>query len=128
MLDRFRFSRCSRPALALASLALLLAGCDWASGVGFDAQSAMGSVSLGERCVDFMRRAFPDTRLDATDRKVSAESDSTTVVITADRRNVPADGLYARKVGVECRFENGVLTSFRWTEGPIRPLNTGQAP
>jgi len=129
MLDRFRTARClPRPLFALFCVTFALAGCDWAKGVGFDAQSAMGSVSLGDRCADFMRRAFPDTRLDETDRKVSANADSTTVAVAADRRNVPAEGLYSRKVGVECRFENGVLTGFRWTQGPIRPLSTGQAP
>ena len=117
-----------RPVLVLACAASTLGGCDWAAGVGFDAQSATGSVGLADRCVDFMRRAFPDTRLDETDRKVSADAQTTTVAIAADRRNVPAEGPYARKVGVECRFENGILTGFRWTEGPIRPLSAGQAP
>jgi hypothetical protein len=97
------------------------------SGVGFDAQSALGSVSLGDRCADFMRRAFPDTPIDVTDNQVKADSSTTTVTVTGERRNVPAEGLYAKKVGVECRFENGVLTGFRWTAGPIRSSSTGQA-
>lgn len=95
------------------------------SGVGFDAQSALGSVSLTDRCADFMRRAFPDTALDVTDRHVAISGDDSVVTVEADRRNVPANGLYARKIGVECRFANGVLTGFRWTSGPIRSANGG---
>lgn len=98
------------------------------AGVGFDAQSALGSVSYGDRCADFMRRAFPDTRIDVKDQQVSAGTNPIIATVQGERRNVPETGAYARKVAVECRFENAVLTGFRWTEGPVRPSSTGQAP
>jgi predicted small secreted protein len=113
------------PILALCFVAFSLAGCGWMSGVGFDAQSALGSVSLTDRCADFMRRAFPDTAIDVTDRQVTVDAETTVVAIAADRRDVPENGLYARKIGVECRFANGVLTGFRWTSGPIRSASGG---
>ena len=36
------------------------------------------------------------------------------------RKDVPAGGFVLRDVAVECRFDNGVLTGFRWTQGPLR--------
>jgi hypothetical protein len=107
-------------------VASLVTGCHWMAGVGFDAQSALGSVSLGDRCVDFMRRALPDTRVEITSRQVSAESNNVTVVVGGERSGVPATGPYARNIGVECRFENGVLTGFRWTSGPVRLSGDGR--
>jgi hypothetical protein len=107
---------------------LVLAGCERVSNLGFDTQSAVGSVSLAERCVDVMRRAFPHAGFDITDRRVKVEGNAATVGIAATRSAVPAKGPYAREVGVECHFENGILTGFRWTAGPIRPAGVGQAP
>jgi predicted small secreted protein len=129
MMNVFRsFRRLIRVVLAYSFLAPLLAGCDWMAGLGFDAQSAVGSVSYADRCVDFMRRAFPDARLDATNRQVALDAGIATVTIDGERRDVPADGRYARKIGVECRFENSILTGFHWTAGPVRPANAEQAP
>ncbi len=102
-------------------LGLLLAGCSRMSSLGFDAQSAFGSVSLADRCADFMHRAFPDSAIEVSDSRVNAQPGSTTVAIAAIRNSVPKGGLYARDIGVECRFENGILTGFRWTKGPVRP-------
>lgn len=96
------------------------------AGVGYDAQSKFGSVSLGDRCVDFMRRAFPDTRIDVTSRQVNVDGNAATTLVRGERSGVPAGGPYARDVGVECRFDNGVLTGFRWTSGPIRLSGDGQ--
>jgi hypothetical protein len=113
--------------LAPCFCALMLASCQRMSTLGFDTQSAFGSVSLAERCVDIMRRAFPEGGFDVTNRRVKVEGNAATVGIAATRSAVPANGLYAREVGVECRFENGVLTGFRWTAGPVRPSGVGQA-
>jgi hypothetical protein len=113
-------SRRAAVSLGLA-LALLLGGCSRMASLGFDAQSAFGSVSLVDRCADFMHRAFPESAIEVSDSRVSAQSDSTIVDIAAIRSAVPAGSLYARDVGVECRFENGILTGFRWTKGPVRP-------
>jgi len=91
------------------------------SDLGFDAQSTFGSVSLVDRCGDFLHRAFPDSPIKIGDSHVETAMDHTTVNVEATRTGVPAGGAYARDVAVECRFENGVLTGFRWTKGPIRP-------
>ena len=96
-------------------------------GLGFDAQSAVGSVSFGDRCTDFMHRAFPDARLDVTDRQIKIDANNVTVTIAATRRDVPEGGPYARSVGIECEFENSILTGFRWTAGPVRAADSGKA-
>lgn len=87
-----------------------------------------GSVGFADRCVDFMNRAFPDAGFDVTDRRVDVEGNDATIAIAATRKSVPANGTYAREVGAECRFENGILTGFRWTTGPLHPPALGQAP
>lgn len=97
------------------------------STLGFDTQSAFGSVSLADRCVDVMRRAFPNAGFDITDRRVKVDGNAATIGIAAARSAVPANGLYTREVGAECRFESGILTGFRWTAGPVRPSGVGQA-
>ena len=112
---------------ALCFWALMLASCQRISTLGFDTQSAFGSVSLAERCVDIMRRAFPEGGFDVTNRRVKVDGNAAVVGIAATRSAVPANGLYAREVGVECRFENGILTGFGWTAGPVRPSGVGQA-
>lgn len=89
--------------------------------MGFDAQSAFGSVSLADRCGDFVHRAFPNSGIEVTGSKVDAHLDATLVEVTAIRSDVPKDGRYARDVAAECHFENGILTGFRWTKGPVRP-------
>ena len=121
MWGNYRFSL-RRIGVALGlGLALIPAGCSRMTSLGFDAQSAFGSVSLADRCADFMHRAFPESKIEVTDSQVSAQMDATTVDIAATRNSVPVGGLYARDVGVECRFQNGILTDFRWTKGPVRP-------
>lgn len=109
-----------RAGLALG-VALGLAGCSDMSQLGFDAQSTFGSVSLTDRCADFMHRAFPDSPIEVSGSHVDAAMNLATVTVAATRSTVPADSGYARDVAVECRFENGVLTGFRWTKGPLRP-------
>ncbi len=119
-----------RGALAIAAGFLLvssLAACERMSTLGFDAQSSFGSVSLGDRCVDVVRRAFPNAELDVSDPRVKLDGNAATVAVGAVRSGIPADGLYARNIAAECRFENGILMGFRWTAGPIKPASLGQA-
>jgi hypothetical protein len=47
------------------------------------------------------------------------------VTVQGVRKSVPENSRYARSVAVECRFEGGVLTGFRWIAGPIRAATTG---
>jgi hypothetical protein len=36
------------------------------------------------------------------------------------RRNVAPGGVLQRELAVECRFDEGILIGFRWTQGPLR--------
>jgi hypothetical protein len=108
-------------AVAALGLGLVPSACTRFADMGFDAQSALGSVSLSDRCGDFLHRAFPNSGVEVTGSKVNAELNATSVAVTAIRGDVPKDGLYAREIAAECRFENGILTGFRWTKGPLRP-------
>lgn len=117
---RLRFSRI----LAAFCVVTALSGC---GEVGFDVQNAIGSVSLPDRCVDFMHRAFPGSDIAVTHQQVATTVDTATITIAAMRRDVPVDTPYARNIGVECRFTNGVLTSFRWTAGPLLRSTSGTA-
>lgn len=103
-------------------LAAALSGC----GVSFEeANLKLRDASLADRCADIMRRALPGEKFDITDQGTRRDDRSPNVAtmtaeVDAVRPDVPATGFLARKVAVECRFENGILTSFRWTAGPYR--------
>lgn len=113
----------------LAAAALALAGCSRFSEVGFDTKLAVGSVSLIDRCSDFMHRAYPDSGIDIVGSHVATDAENAVVTVAGVRSDVPADSAYARDVAVECRFAGGVLTGFRWTAGPIRAAaGSGPAP
>ncbi len=43
------------------------------------------------------------------------------VDVEAVRPDIPqSGGFLARAVAARCRFQNGILTEFRWTKGPGR--------
>jgi hypothetical protein len=110
---------------ATAAALLAMAGCGRMSTVGFDTQMALGSVSTVDRCSDFMRRAFPNGDIDLLDSHIDTGMESALVTVQGVRKGVPENSRYARSVAVECRFEGGVLTGFRWIAGPIRAATTG---
>ena len=112
---------------ATAGGLFVLASCGRMSEVGFDTQMALGSVSTIDRCSDFMRRAFPNGNIDLAGSHIDTTMETSLVTVQGVRSNVPANSPYARSVAVECRFEGGVLTGFRWITGPIRAATTGQA-
>lgn len=112
---------------AIAGALVALTACSRMSEVGFDTQMALGSVSMVDRCSDFMRRAFPNGDIDVAGSHVDASMESALVTVQGVRDSVPANSSYARSVAVECRFETGVLTAFRWVAGPIRAATSGQA-
>jgi hypothetical protein len=121
------FRGVARASLVPALTALALAGCARMQNVDYDAETAFGTVSLSDRCVDIMRRAIPGVDIDVTDRKTTADVNATTIEIDANRRNVPANGAYAREIAAECTFAGGILNSFRWTLGPVLPPSAGPA-
>lgn len=77
------------------------------------------NVGLAERCADMMQRAFPSATIDITKSEASAVS-LTTIDAKAEgiRTDLPTDTPVARDLAVECRFEQNILTEFRWTAGP----------
>jgi hypothetical protein len=74
---------------------------------------------MAERCADFMTRAFPGASIDVTKSEAAAES-LTTVVATVEgvRSDLPRAVRVPHRIAAECRFDNGILTRFRWTKGP----------
>jgi hypothetical protein len=75
-----------------------------------------------------MSRAFPNADIDVVGSHVDTGMQSALVTVQGMRSGVSDNPSYTRNVAVECRFEDGVLTGFRWTAGPIRAATTGQAP
>jgi hypothetical protein len=123
---RLIFSQILRFAAAVG-VAMALTGCNGMSEVGFDTKMSLGSVSMVDRCTDFMSRAFPHSFIDVVGSHVDTDSQNALVTVQGQRGDVSATSNYAHDVAVECHFESGILTSFRWLTGPLRPATTGQA-
>jgi hypothetical protein len=103
------------PTFRQASTALLAAAlCAVGAGCG-----ASRDVGVAERCAEMMRRAYPSASIEITKSTASATS-LTTIVAEAEgvRSDLPAGASVARDLAVECRFDENVLTGFRWTAGP----------
>jgi hypothetical protein len=103
------------PALRQASTALLCAAlCCVAVGC-----AVPHDVGVAERCADLMRRAYPSAAIDITKTEATATS-LTTIIAHAEgvRTDLPPDSASTRDLAVECRFDENVLTGFRWTAGP----------
>ncbi len=98
-----------------ASIALLSAAlCCVAAGCGIPRD-----VGLAERCADMMRRAYPSAAIEITKSEAEATS-LTTIVAKAEgvRTDVPPGAPARQDLAVECRFDENILTGFRWTAGP----------
>jgi hypothetical protein len=76
-------------------------------------------VGLAERCADIMRRAYPSAAIDITKSEATATS-LTTIVAKAEgiRTDLPPGAPVPPDLAVECRFDENILTGFRWTAGP----------
>ncbi|MBV8506333.1 MAG: hypothetical protein JOZ11_11080 [Alphaproteobacteria bacterium] len=76
-------------------------------------------VGLAERCADIMRLAYPSAAIDMTKTEATATS-LTTIVAKAEgvRTNLPPGAPLLQDLAVECRFDDNILTGFRWTAGP----------
>ena len=104
------------PAFRQASTALLAAAlCCVAAACG----GIPRDVGLAERCADIMRRAYPSAAIDITKTDATATS-LTTIVANAEgvRTDVPPGAPVRQDLAVECRFDENILTGFRWTAGP----------
>ena len=81
--------------------------------------------SLSDRCGQAMREAFPGGKIKVTKAEVIADPAGASVTsmiakIGGQRQNVAEGDVVARDVAVECRFEDNILTGFRWTTGPLQ--------
>ena len=107
-------------ATAALMLGLLpIAGCGWRE------------ASLGDRCADAMKTAFPGGGIKVTKSQVAQDSAGASLTamvarVEGVRSDVPVEGTLARDVAVECRFEENVLTGFRWTAGPLQRSSVGR--
>ena len=109
--------RLRRDSLAVAVqclAALALAGCGL----------RLREASPLDRCAELMQQAFPGGDIKPTKKELAEETTPSIATVVArvegERRNVAAGGVPLRDVAAECRFENGILTGFRWTKGPLR--------
>jgi hypothetical protein len=76
-------------------------------------------AGLAERCADVMRQAFPGGGIEIRSMEAQAVMSSGIARVDGVREKVAPDGGVLRDVAVECRFEDGVLTGFRWIAGPL---------
>jgi hypothetical protein len=115
------------PAAALCSL-WLLTGCGlWnstrntAGDAVLNTQLAAGSASYVDRCIDMMKRAYPDAHFEITGKRLGngPSMAMATVEVQARRNDVPAGGKTPREVAVQCRFDSGVIVDFHWTASPL---------
>jgi hypothetical protein len=95
----------------------LLAGCS--------SLKSIREASLLDRCADLMQQAFPGGNIRITKKEQLTEAPTqsvATVVVAVEgvRRKLPENSPLLRNLAVECRFNEGILTSFRWTAGPLR--------
>jgi hypothetical protein len=109
----------ARPLAALALL-LVLAGC----GTG-ERLKKLQEASLSERCAQAMQDAFPGAEIEVKGQQTTtatAQQSLATVTITVEgrREKLPANSALRHDVAVECRFDDGILTGFRWTKGPLQ--------
>ena len=76
-------------------------------------------IGLAERCADIMRRAYPSAAIDITKSDATATS-LTTIIAKAEgvRTDLPPGAPLPQNLAVECRFDENILTGFRWTIGP----------
>ena len=77
------------------------------------------NVGVAERCADVMRRAYPSAAIDITKTETTVTS-LTTIVASAEgvRTDAPPGAPVPHDLAVECRFDENILTGFRWTAGP----------
>jgi hypothetical protein len=111
-----------RLVVSLVGLALL-AGCGAVENKVQNAKVDIGSPSYVTRCVDLMKRAYPDSGdFQVTDQHFSTTMTTSTVTVQAMRPDVPANS-GMRDVGAECRFDHGVIVEFHWTKNPLGNLS-----
>ncbi len=94
---------------AAAGLAAIGAACSLAPSGG-----------MADRCARIMKEAYPGGDIEITKREAAATSLTTIVAhVEGVRGDLPAGAKVPRHLAVECRFDDSILTGFRWTAGPL---------
>jgi hypothetical protein len=107
--------------LTILFLALALAAC------GIERPDIIRNTGLGDRCADYLRLSYPGAKIQVTLQHTGVATTESgklgllVVDVEGVRPDIPATGGFlANGVAARCRFENGILTQFRWTKGPYR--------
>jgi hypothetical protein len=102
-------------------LAPTLAAC------GIERPDIIRNTGLGDRCADYLRLSYPGAKIQVTLHHTDVATTESgklglmIVDVEGVRPDIPATGGFlADAVAARCRFENGILTQFRWTKGPYR--------
>ncbi len=104
--------RCTQRVALVAGLLSVVAGC-----------GLVPSGGMADRCADIMKAAYPDADIDITKREAAATSITTIVArVEGQRSDLPPHGPLPRNLAVECRFDDSILTGFRWTAGPLQAV------
>jgi hypothetical protein len=100
----------------------LVGGCSQQQLTQFGGRVVPSTLSLGDRCAQFMQRAMWFAEIDIGDRN-STSPDIRTIIATAQgtRTDLPEGSPGTRDLAVECTFTDNVLTAFRWTKGGPQP-------
>jgi len=94
---------CPRKSQMALVASLLLLGC------------GLRDRGLADRCADVLRDAWPG-RVAVTSQQLSGSNDLATMTATA-AGNVSWVSGGPHEVGIECTFQNNVLSGIRWTAG-----------
>jgi hypothetical protein len=86
--------------LLMLSCCALLSGCFW-----------QREIAPSSRCADIVEDALPTGSVDIVRRTSEGEMNASSARIYGR-----IDG---RDVVAECQFQNGILSGFRWVQGPL---------
>ena len=79
------------------------------------------SGGMAERCARIMKEAYPGGDIAITKSEAAATSLTTIIAdVEGVRGDLPAGATLPRHLAVQCRFDDSILTGFRWTAGPLQ--------
>jgi len=105
-----------RVALVMLACAGLLCSCDWAKDMS--GRVNPDTLSLADRCANFMKAAMPGAEIDFGKRTSENTGVRTlTARVEGTRTDGPKDAPIERDLAAECQFDNNLLTGFQWTKG-----------
>lgn len=106
---RMRYLRSGSTAAVLGLVSCLGTGC-----------GGVRDSGLAARCADIMQRAFPSATIEIGKSEASATGLTTIIArVEGVRSDMSPEGPLAHDLAVECRFDDDILTGFRWTAGPL---------